>query len=95
VIVVTGATGSDAARTLLSSVNYEAEVTWDQQTSVSKRDNIGNLIVAIFSLIGILLLFAIIFGVFFGGIRVLLRRVFPKRPFGKSEEAEFIQLHLK
>lgn len=95
VAVVTGATGSDAARALLNSVNYEANVTWDQATSVSKRDNIGNLIVAVFSLIGILLLFATIFGIFFGGIRVLLRRLFPQRVFGKPEDAEFIQLHLK
>jgi hypothetical protein len=95
VAVVTGATGSDAAHTLVDSVNYEANVTWDEATSVSKRNNIGNLIVAVFSLIGILLLFAIIFGVFFGGIKVLLRRAFPARTFGKPEDAEFIQLHLK
>ncbi len=95
VAVVTGATGSDAAHTLLNSVNYEAEVTWDEATSVSKRNNIGNLIVAVFSLIGILLLFSLIFGIFFGGIRVLLRRLFPERTFGKPEEAEIIQLHLK
>lgn len=95
VAVVTGTTRSDAARTLLDSVNYEAEVTWDEATSVSKRNNIGNLIVAVFSLIGILLLVAVIFGVFFGGIRVLLRRLFPRRTFGKPEEVEFIQLHLK
>ena len=79
VAVVTGATGSDAAHALLNSVNYEAEVTWDEATSVSKRDNIGNLIVAVFSLIGILLLISVIFGVFFGGIRVLLRRLFPRQ----------------
>lgn len=93
--VVTGSTGSDAAHTLLNSVNYEAEVTWDQQTSVSKRDNIGNLIVAIFALIGIILLISLIFGVFFGGIRVLLRRLFPQTAFGKPDDVEIIQLHLK
>jgi hypothetical protein len=76
-------------------VNYEAEVTWDQATSVSKRDNIGNLIVAVFALIGILLLFSLIFGVFFGGIKVLLRRWFPERAFGKPDDVEIIQLHLK
>jgi hypothetical protein len=95
VAVVTGTTGSDAAHTLLNSVNYEAEVTWDQATSVSKRDNIGNLIVAVFALIGILLLFSLIFGVFFGGIKVLLRRWFPERAFGKPDDVEIIQLHLK
>lgn len=95
VAVVTGATGSSDAKNLLNAVNYEAEVTWDQATSVSKRDNIGNLIVAVFTLIGILLLISIIFGVFFGGIRVLLNRMFPRRVLGRSEDVDFIQLHLK
>lgn len=93
--IVTGATGSSDAKNLLNAVNYEAEVTWDQATSVSKRDNIGNLIVAVFTLIGILLLISIIFGVFFGGIRVLLNRLFPKRVLGRGEDVDFIQLHLK
>ena len=95
VAVVTGATGGDAAHALLNSVNYEAEVTWDQATSLSKRDNIGNLIIGIFSLIGILLLISLIFGVFFGGIRILLRRLFPTRAFGRPDDVEIIQLHLK
>jgi hypothetical protein len=95
VAVVTGATGSSDARNLLNSVNYEAEVTWDQATSVSKRDNIGNLIVGVFTLIGILLLISIIFGVFFGGIRVLLNRLFPQKVLGRGEDVDFIQLHLK
>lgn len=93
--VVTGTIGSSDAKTLLNSVNYEAEVTWDQATSVSKRDNIGNLIVGIFSLIGILLLVGLIFGVFFGGIRVLLNRLFPRKVHGRVEEADFIRLNLK
>jgi hypothetical protein len=94
VVVVTGATGSDA-RSLLNSVNYEAEVTWDQATSVSKRDNIGNLIVAAFGLIGIILLISLIFGIFFGGIRIVLKRLMPDRVFDRPEDVEIIQLNLK
>ncbi len=93
--VVTGATGSSAAKDLLNAVNYEAEVTWDQATSVSKRDNIGNLIVAVFALIGIILLVSLIFGLFFGGIRVVLQRIYPKRVFDRPEDVEIIQLHLE
>ena len=48
-------------------------------TFLCKRDNIGNLIVGIFTLIGILLLVSFILGAFFGGIRILMKRVFPKR----------------
>jgi hypothetical protein len=93
--VVTGATGSSDARDLLNSVNYEAEVTWNEATSVSKRDNIGNLIVGVFALIGVILLISFVFGVFFGGIRLALKRVFPNRVFDRPEDVEIIQLHLR
>ncbi len=93
--VVTGAVASDEAQKLLTSVNYEAEVTWDQATSVGKRDNIGNLLLAVFTLIGILLLISLIFGLFFGGIRIVAQRIFPGRVFDRPENVEFIQLHLR
>jgi len=93
--VVTGATGSSEAQQLLNSVNYEAEVTWNEATSVSKRDNIGNLIVGVFALTGIILLFSLIFGVFFGGIRILMKRLFPGRVFDRPQDIEIIQLHLR
>jgi hypothetical protein len=93
--VVTGTIGSDEAHALLNSVNYEAEVTWNEATSMSKRDNIGNLILGVFALIGIILLISLIFGVFFGGIRILLKRVFPNRVFDRPEDVEIIQLHLR
>lgn len=93
--VVTGAIGSSEAQSLLNSVNYEAEVTWSEATSLSKRDNIGNLILAVFALIGIILLISLIFGVFFGGIRIVVKRFFPNKVFDRPEEVEIIQLHLE
>jgi hypothetical protein len=93
--VVSGATGSSEGKELLNSVNYEAEVTWSEATSLSKRDNIGNLILAVFALIGIILLISIIFGVFFGGMRVVVKRFFPDKVFDRPEEVEIIQLHLQ
>ncbi len=93
--VVTGTVGSSEAQALLNSVNYEAEVTWNEATSMSKRDNIGNLVVGVFALIGIILLISLIFGVFFGGIRILMKRLFPDRVFDRPEDVEIIQLHLR
>jgi len=92
--VVTGAISSSEAHDLFNSVNYEAEVTWNEATSLSKRDNIGNLILAVFALIGIILLTSIIFGVFFGGIRLLVKRFYPDKVFDRPETMEIIQLHL-
>ena len=92
--VVTGAVGSNEAHALLNSVNYEAEVTWNEATSMSKRDNIGNLIVGVFALTGIILLISLIFGIFFGGIRIVMKRLFPERGFDRHEDVDIIQLHL-
>lgn len=93
--VVTGAIGSREAHALLNSVNYDAEVTWNEATSMSKRDNIGNLMLGVFALTGIVLLISLIFGVFFGGIRVLMKRLFPDSVFDRPEDVEIIQLHLR
>jgi hypothetical protein len=93
--VVTGAVGSSDAHALLNSVNYEAEVTWNEATSMSKRDNIGNLILAVSALTGIVLLISLIFGIFFGGIRILMKRFFPQHSFDRPEDVDIIQLHLR
>jgi len=93
--IVTGTTGGEEAQRLLTSVNYEAEVTWNEATSLSKRDNIGNLILGIFALIGIILLISLICGVFFGGMRLMVKRFFPGKVFDRPEDVEFIQLHLR
>lgn len=95
IVVESGAVGSSDAKALLNSVNYEAEVTWNEATSISKRDNIGNLLLAVFGLIGILLVFALLFGLFFGGIRVLLTRYFPGTVLDLPENVEILQLHLR
>ncbi len=95
VVAESGAISSSDATNLLNSVSYEAEVTWNEATSVTKRDNIGNLILAVFGLIGILLLVGLLFGVFFGGIRVLLTRYFPGTMFDLPENVEILQLHIE
>ena len=94
IVAESGSIGSSNAKTLLNSVNYETEVTWNEPTSIGKRDNIGNLLLAIVGLIGILILFGLIFGVFFGGVRLLLSRYFPGTVFDLPENVEILQLHI-
>ena len=94
IVLESGNIGSSDAKSLLNSVNYEAEITWNEATSMSKRDNIGNLLVAVFGLIGILLLVGVLFGVFFGGIRVLMTKYFPGTVLDLPENVEIVQLHL-
>ena len=78
----------DAAERLLAQVRYQAEVTENEYTPIHK-DNIANLILNAFVLIGILAGGAIFAGLFHGGLRVILRR-------GKrgAEPEPMILLHL-
>jgi hypothetical protein len=94
VVIVAGAASQSDANTLLNSVNYEANVTWNEPTSPNKRDNIGNLVFNALLLCGILMGFSLIAGLAFGGVRVLIRSLFPDRLFDRPGEAEFISLHL-
>ncbi len=93
--VVEGTVSEGEAKTIAARVHYEADVTWNENTGLSKRDNIGNLIVAAFMLIGIILLISLGTGVLFGFFRVALARLFPGRYAKKAEEADFIRLHLE
>jgi hypothetical protein len=73
VAVVLSPTDPDAAERLLSLVKYEASVTLNQWVP-SHRDNIGNLVINAFILIGILLAFSVVSGLAFGGLRAFRRR---------------------
>jgi hypothetical protein len=89
VAVIVSPPDADAAERLLSQVRYQAEVTRSEYVP-TQRDNIGNLVINAFILIGILLVFSTVSGLFAGGFRILLRR---RR---KGEEAEpMISLHLE
>jgi hypothetical protein len=89
VAVVLSPADPDAAERLLSQVRYQAAVTRDEYVP-SRRDNIGNLVINAFVLIGILLAFAVVSGLFVGGFRAFWRRG------TKADEAEtMITLHLE
>ncbi|ABF40155.1 hypothetical protein Acid345_1152 [Candidatus Koribacter versatilis Ellin345] len=94
VVIMTGNLSSGDEKALVGSVNFDATVSWTEATKLRARDNIGNLVVAMFTLAGILMLVGLIFGVFFGGIRVLFQRILPGR-FHKEDEDTIISLDLR
>ena len=94
VVVVGGALSQSEAKSLLASVNYEADVTWNQNTYFDKRNNIGNLVWNALVLCGILMLFALVVGVAFGGLRVLVQHIIPEKVFHREEQVDFISLQL-
>ena len=89
VAVVLSPPDPDFAERLLSGIRYQAEVTRDEYVP-TRRDNIGNLLLNAFILIGILLAFSVVSGLALGGFRALVRRGH------KGEEPDaMITLHLE
>jgi len=78
----------------LGAVNYEASVTWNENTYFDKKNNIANLLVNIILLCIIGGAITLATGLAFGGLRVLLRTYFPGPVFGRPDQTEFISLHL-
>lgn len=95
VVVINGNVPADEAQSLLASVNYDANVTWNQPTRLNPKDNIGNLIIGIFVLTGFIALLALILGFAFGGVRLLTKKLFPDKVFDRPEDVEIIRLNLK
>jgi len=94
VVAAAGPLSEAEGKSLLASVNYDANVTWNENTFFTKRDNLANLLVNIIILCFIIIGFALIAGVAFGGVRVLAKRLFPDRIFDQAQSREFISLHL-
>jgi len=94
VVVAEGPLSVSEAKSLLASVNYDADVTWNENTLFSKKDNLANLLVNIIVLCFIIIGFALVVGIAFGGVRILAKRIFPERVFDRPQDVEFISLHL-
>ncbi len=94
VAVLTGPISNDEAQPLLASVNYDADVTWNENTYFDKKNNIGSLLVNIIMLTVIIIGLALVAGLAFGGLRVMARRFFPERAIGRNDEADIIRLDI-
>jgi hypothetical protein len=89
--LVRGTKDPDVAKAILDGVNYETQVTWNEP----KPDIlISDIILTIFSFIGIALIFTLVVGLSFGGVRIFVKGRYPGRVFDRPEEMEFIQLKL-
>jgi len=95
VAVTSGAFDDTDAQKLIDRIHYEATVTWNRpQGYVSEPNRAARLLVGAVTLFFILGGIAILLGIFFGGGRILVRRLQGK-PASSVHEAEFIKLDLK
>ncbi|HUM05383.1 MAG TPA: DUF6599 family protein [Terriglobales bacterium] len=94
IVVAAGPLSASEAKSLLASVSYEADVTWNENTYFSKKDNVANLLFNAVLLCCIVVGLALVAGLAFGGFRLLIKRIFPDRFFDRPEDLEIITLHL-
>jgi hypothetical protein len=94
-ICISGDMPTGEAQTLAESINYQVDVTWNERTSMGADNNPGPLIVGTIVLSGVIIAFAIIAGIAFGGFRILMKRLFPDRFFDRPEDMEVIRLNLR
>lgn len=77
------------AEKLLSQIRFQAAITTGQAPANKKKENFGDFLLNLAILIGIVVVFAVVSGVVFGGLRHMRRRG------GASGESEsVISLHL-
>jgi hypothetical protein len=95
IVIAAGPLSQNEANALLGSINYEADVTWNENTYVSKKDNLANLLFNVIILCGIVVGLALIAGLAFGGFRLMMKRLFPDKVFDRREDIEIISLHLE
>jgi len=88
--VILSPSDPNEAERILSKVRYQATIAWSEYVP-TQRDNIGDLVITAFVMTGLLLLFAFISGLAFGGLRLLTKFVRGKE---RTDDA-MIQLNLE
>ncbi len=94
IVIATGPVSDSDAKSLLNMVNYEASVTWNTPSDNPQARDLYLLILNIVILCAIVGGLAIVAGVAFGGIRILMKRWYPDKVFDRPEQMEFISLRL-
>ncbi len=94
VAIASGPISESDAKALVNRVNYEASVVWNQATDNAQVRDLYMLILNIVVLCGILAGLAVVAGVAFGGIRILMKKWYPDKVFDRPEQMEFISLRL-
>jgi hypothetical protein len=92
-IVIAPTSRAYAAR-LRDAVNYETQVTWNEPTHTITDPPITTVLAKIIIATGVFMLVAIVFGVAFGGVRVLMKSLFPGKVFDRPEQMDVLQLGL-
>jgi hypothetical protein len=92
--VVYGARTQAEADALLKLVESDAEITWNEPTFQFKEPPISAMIVGTIIGTGVICMFAVISGIAFGGVRIVVKRFFPDKVFDRSSHLQVLQMGL-
>lgn len=92
--VVYGARTKAEADALLKQVESDAQVTWNEPTFQFKEPPISAMIVGTIIGTGVICMFAVISGIAFGGVRIVVKRFFPDKVFDRSSHLQVLQMGL-
>jgi hypothetical protein len=92
--IVLSPSNADYANRVRNAVNYETQVTWNEPTHTITDPPITTVLAKIIIATGVFMLVAIVFGIAFGGVRVLMKALFPGKIFDRPEQMDVLQLGL-
>ncbi len=91
---VAGANSKDEASALLKQVDSGTELTWNEPTFQFTQPSIGTMIVGTIIGTGVICMFALVSGLAFGGVRLVVKRALPNKVFDRSDQLQILQLGL-
>ncbi|MGH9748060.1 MAG: DUF6599 family protein [Candidatus Acidiferrales bacterium] len=93
VSIVSGAASQKEAESLLGQIETGTEITWNEPTFQFKEPGIGVMIVGAIEGTGVICMFALIAGLAFGGVRIVVKRA-TNRVFDRPDQVQVLQLGL-
>lgn len=92
--IVSGASSQAEADALLDQIELETDRSWNEPTFQFKEPSIGMMIVGSIIGAGTICMFALIAGISFGGLRLVVKRVMPGKIFDTKNHLQVLQLGL-
>ncbi len=92
--VVLPAASPATEQALLDGVRYETDLTWNEPSHTATDPPWIRVIIGTFVGTGIFLLAAVVFGIAFGGVRLLTKLFFPGKVFDRQDQMQILQLGL-
>jgi hypothetical protein len=93
VAIVSGAATKKEADAVLDQLESGTQITWNEPTFQFKEPSIGMMIVGAITGTGVICLFAIIAGLAFGGVRLVVKRA-TNKVFDRPDQVQVLQLGL-